>query len=94
MQKADRMRDTFSEIFKPKETDERTEEERQKLELIKRIKGDNKKETIAARKERVYRQIEKSIKERKEVYYYMSKDKGIIEDFIADKGDLIQFVEE
>lgn len=98
VQKANRMRDTFSDIFTPIDTDDKTKEERAKQELIQRIRGDNKKAEIA-RMLRIFAQIDKLIKDGRKEYYYMPKDKSIIDKYKEKKEKehkevLINFIEE
>lgn len=93
-QKADRMRKTFSDIYSPTNTDDKTEEEKRKQELINRLKGGNAEAQKKARTYRIYNQIDKALSEGKEVYYYNTKDKVIIEQYIKEKGYIIEFVEE
>lgn len=93
LQKADRMRQTFSEIYKPNELDERTEEEKMKEELLKRIGGDNEKQKQFARKSRIHSQIRQAMLKGKRKYYYFKKDKKIIEEYIKENGNAIEFIE-
>ena len=93
-EKADRMRKTFSDIYNPTETDDKTEEEKKKQELINRFKGGNEESKIKARKYRIHNQIRKAMLEGKVKYYYNVKDKGIIDDYIKDNGNTIEFIEE
>ena len=57
------MRRTFSDIYKPDETAERTAEEEMKNKLISRISGNNKREKYAARIYRIHNQIRKAMLE-------------------------------
>lgn len=93
-QKADRMRKTFSDIYSPIDTDDKTEEEKNKQNLINRLKGGNDIAMRTARKYRIYNQIELAIKEKKQKYYYNTKDKDIIEEYINENGNTIEFVQE
>lgn len=93
-QKADRMRRTFSDIYSPLNTDDRTEEEKKKQELIERLKGGNVEAQKKARKYRMFSQIEKVVSDGKKVYYYNAKDKEIIEQYIKENGEVVQFIEE
>ena len=52
-EKADRMRKTFSDIYKPTDTDEKTTEEALKEKLINRIRGNNESAKMYARKNRI-----------------------------------------
>lgn len=93
IQKADRMRHTFSEIYKPSDNAERTKEEKEKLKMIKRIKGDNKIAALA-RKDRIFKQIDKAINNKQDTYYYKPKDKNIIQEYIDTHEIKITFIEE
>jgi integrase len=92
-QKSERMRYTFSDIYKPDEVAERTAEEEMKERLLKRIGGDNEREKRIAREYRIHNQIEKAVKSGKQTYYYMKKDKGIIDRYIEKNGLKMDFVE-
>ena len=94
IQKADRMRTTFSEIYKPSDVDERTEEERMKEELLKRISGDNKKQQWFARKCRIHSQIRNALLKGKKEYHYLAKDEKIIELYIKENGNVMKFIKE
>lgn len=93
IQKADRMRRTFSDIYKPDKTAERTAEEEMKNKLISRISGNNKREKYAARIYRIHNQIRKAMLEGKKKYYYRTKDKKIIELYIKENGNTMEFIE-
>lgn len=93
-EKADRMRKTFSDIYKPTDTDEKTTEEALKEKLINRIRGNNESAKIYARKNRIYNQIRKAMIEGKTKYYYMEKDVDIINQFIKDNGKTMEFIKE
>lgn len=93
VQKAERMRTTFKEIYKPSELDERTEEERMKEELLKRISGDNKKQQWYARKCRIHAQIKNSMLKGRKTYYYLKRDESIIKEFIKENGRVMEFIE-
>lgn len=92
LQKAERMRHTFSDIYKPDETEERTAEEEVREKLLNRIYGNNGKEKWFARKCRIFNQIKKAILEGKKTYYYLSKDEKIIQLYIKEHGNEIQFI--
>ena len=93
IQKGERMRRTFGEIYKPDDTEEQKEEEKIKMHMINRIKGDNK-ELYAARKIRIYAQIDRIIEKGKNQYKYKNRDKSIIEEYIKEYGEKIKFIEE
>jgi hypothetical protein len=93
IQKAERMRKTFSDIYKPDETEERTVEEEMKNRLIKRIKGDNEEDKHKARISRIHNQIRKAMLEGKKKYFYRTKDKKIIELYIKENGNTMEFIE-
>lgn len=93
IQKADRMRHTFSDIYKPDETAERTAEEEMKQKLINRINGDNEESKQKARVYRIHNQIRKAMLEGKKQYYYRKKDKEIIELYIKENGKIMEFIE-
>ena len=93
-EKADRMRKTFSDIYKPLDTDDKNEEEKLKEELIERIKGNNEESQNKARKYRIFNQIKKAMLEGRMKYYYLPKDKDIIDEYIKENGKLIEFIEE
>ena len=95
-QKAKRMANTFSEYFKPDKSLEQTKENNTQTRLIERMKGKNI-EAEEKRKERIFNQIEKAIKKNQENYYYLKKDKWVIEYFQLEKPELfdkIIFIEE
>ena len=87
------MRHTFSDIYKPDETAERTAEEEMKQKLINRINGDNEESKQKARVYRIHNQIRKAMLEGKKQYYYRPKDKKIIELYIKQNGDIMEFIE-
>ena len=92
IQKAERMRMTFSDIYKPKEVGEIEIQEQMKRKLLARICGDNKEANIA-RKKRIYAQIEKAIDNNRYQYYYNSRDIEIVEEYIKENGNSdIEFV--
>jgi len=93
IEKAKRMRRTFSDIYKPDETAERTAEEEMKLKIISRIGGDNEEAKQKARIYRIHNQIRKAMLEGKKTYYYRQKDKEIIELYIKENGKIMEFVE-
>ena len=93
IQKAERMRHTFSEIYSPDEVDERTAEEQMKIKLLDRIGGNNEKEKMIARKFRINNQIKKALIDGKKVYYYLKKDKKIVDEFIKENGKVMEFIE-
>jgi integrase len=93
-QKTERMRHTFGDIFKPDETAERSAEEKMKEKLLERIGGRNEREKYVARKYRIFNQIKKAEIDGKREYYYLIKDKGIIEEYIKQNGSKMKFVEE
>ena len=93
-EKADRMRRTFADIYSPLETNDRTEEEKQKQELIDRFKGNNVEAQQKARKYRIHNQIRKAMLEGKIKYYYNDNDKEIIEEYIKENGKLMEFIRE
>ena len=93
-EKADRMRRTFADIYSPIETNDRTEEEKKKQELIDRFKGNNIEAQQKARKYRIHNQIRKAMLEGRNKYYYNPKDKKIVEEWIKENGNLMEFVEE
>lgn len=94
LQKADRLRDTFKDIYTASTEDEKTKEEEAKLELIRRIRGDNEKAEIA-RQRRIFAQIDRLISIGRTEYYYRAKDRKIIEQYEQEKGkDRIKFIEE
>lgn len=94
IQKAERMRHTFSDIYNPDEVEERTAEEQMKERLIKRIGGDNEEEKTKARTLRIHSQIRKCMLMGKKKYYYTKKDKKIINDFIKENGNVMEFIQE
>ena len=92
LQKAERMRMTFSDIYKPKEKDRINEQEEMKLKLLARISGDNE-EAIESRKKRIYRQIDKALENKRSEYYYNTRDKEIIEEYIKEHENVeIEFI--
>ena len=93
-EEADRMRRTFSDIYSPLDTNDRTEEEKKKQELIDRFKGNNLQAQSYARKCRITSQIRKAMLEGRKKYYYNSKDKKIVEEWIKENGNVIEFIEE
>ena len=92
-EEADRMRRTFSDIYSPLDTNDRTEEEKKKQELIDRFKGNNIEAQQYARKQRIHSQIRKAMLEGRTKYYYNFKDKNIIESYIKENGNLMEFIE-
>lgn len=86
IQKADRMRHTFSDIYKPDELDDRTAEEQMKERLLQRIGGDNEKEKMIARKYRIHNQIRKAMLDGRTKYTYFEKDKEIVNSYIKKNG--------
>lgn len=94
IQKSDRMRHTFSDIYKPIDNDDRTVEEQMKEKLLDRIGGHNEKYKYYARKIRIHNQIKKQINVfGAKQYKYFKKDKSIIDEFIKENGNIIEFVE-
>lgn len=96
IQKSDRMKDTFSDIYRPNADIDKEKEREAKEELIRRIKGDNQKKE-KARKLRIFAQIDKVIKDGQQVYYYRPKDKEIIREYAETQKNgkaQIQFIEE
>lgn len=93
IQKAERMRMTFSDIYTPDSVDERTIEEQMKERLLARIGGNNEKEKMKARKYRIYNQIRKAMLEGKTKYYYLEKDRKIIDEYIKENGRKMDFIE-
>lgn len=93
-EEADRMRRTFSDIYSPLDTNDRTEEEKKKQELIDRFKGNNIEAQHKARKYRIHNQIRKAMLEGKIKYYYNDNDKEIIEEYIKENGKLMEFIRE
>ena len=100
MQKSDRMKDTFSDIFSPNLDIDKEKEKKAKEELINRIKGDNQKKQIA-RKKRIFAQIDRCIANGKKEYFFTPRDKEIIEEYMrkpeyatAETENRIAFVEE
>lgn len=96
IQKSDRMKDTFSDIYSPEVDTDKEKEREAKEELIRRIKGDNQKKE-KARKLRIFAQIDKVIKDGQQVYYYRPKDKEIIKEYAETQKNgkaQIQFIEE
>lgn len=92
IQKAERMRLTFSEIYKPKEKDLLDIQEKMKLRLLARISGDND-EAMESRRNRIYGQINRAIEHGREKYCYNTRDKKIVEEYISENGsDRIEFV--
>lgn len=94
IQKSERMRQTFGDIFTPKETKDRTEEEKMREELLNRICGNNEEAQLKARRYRIHNQIKKSVSEGKKQYYYRTKDKMIIDEYIKENGKNIEFIED
>ncbi len=92
-EKAKRMRRTFSDIYKPDETEDRTAEEEMKIRLISRIQGDNEEDKEKARVYRIHNQIRKAMLEGKKQYYYRTKDKEIVESYIKENGKIMEFIE-
>lgn len=92
IQKGERMRTTFDEIYKPSEADERKELEKEKMHMIERIRGNNE-ELHKARRERVFSQIDKAIEKKQKEYYYGTRDREIVEEFVRMNGEKIKFVE-
>ena len=93
IQKAERMRHTFSQIYTPDDTDERTLEEQMKQKLLDRIGGNNEKEKAIARRYRIHNQIRKAMIDGKKTYYYFAKDKKIINEYIKENGKIMEFIE-
>ena len=93
-EEADRMRRTFSDIYSPLDTNDRTEEEKKKQELIDRFKGNNIEAQQKARKYRIHNQIRKAMLEGRSKYYYNKKDKIIIDEWIETNGKNMDFIEE
>lgn len=93
VQKAERMRTTFKDIYKPSDIDEKTEEEKMKLELLNRIYGDNDRQKWYARKCRIHAQIKKSMGRGRKEYYYLAKDKKIIDAYVKEHGNKMKFIE-
>ena len=87
------MRRTFSDIYKPDETAEKTAEEEMRSRIISRIQGDNEKDKQKARVNRIHNQIRKAMLEGKKIYYYRPKDKEIIELYIKENGKIMEFIE-
>ena len=94
IQKTERMRHTFSDIYKPDEVAERTIEEEMKEKLLERIGGKNEREKQIARRYRIFNQIRKAELTGKRTYYYLSKDKEIIDEYIRENGKRMEFIEE
>lgn len=93
IQKAERMRHTFSEIYNPNDEDERTAEEQMKQRLLERIGGDNEKEKKIARRIRITNQIKKAMIRGRTEYHYLKKDEKIVNDFIKKNGNVMKFIE-
>ena len=93
IQKAERMRHTFSEIYTPIENDDRTVEEQMKERLLQRIGGDNDKEKAIARRIRITNQIKKAMIRGRKEYHYLKKDEKIVNDFIKKHGNVMKFIE-
>lgn len=93
IQKAERMRHTFSDIYKPDEKANKTAEEEMKERLLKRISGDNEREKTTARRYRIKNQIKKAEFEGRKTYYYLAKDKNIVDEYIKENKTSIEFVE-
>lgn len=94
VQKAERMRHTFKDIYTPDEVTERTIEEQMKENLLNRISGKNDREKEKARTLRIHSQIRSCMLRGKKVYYYNKKDKKIIDKYIAENGRVMEFIEE
>ena len=93
IQKAERMRHTFSDIYNPDDLEERTVEEQMKEKLLERIGGNNEREKAIARKIRIHNQIKKAVIDGRKKYYYMEKDKKIVEEYIKKNGMVMEFIE-
>ena len=94
MQKADRMRKTFMDIYNPTNTGEKSAEELMRERLIKRVYGDNEMEKEEARRKRILEQIKYAERKLKQKYYYSTKDKDIIEEYIKNNNSIMEFIEE
>ena len=94
IQKAERMRHTFRDIYNPDEVQERTAEEQMKEKLLSRISGNNDREKQKARTLRIHSQIRSCMLRGKKVYYYDKKDKKIIEEYIKENGNVMEFIQE
>lgn len=95
-QKARRMQNTFSEYFTPENSVEQSETNNTQIRLIERMKGENPK-AKKKRSERIYKQINKAIEQKRNSYYYLKKDKGIISNYISEnpeEGKKITFIED
>ena len=86
MQRSQRLKSMFSDIYKPTEKEEVDIEIEMKNKLLSRISGDNE-EAYTARKKRVFRQIEKAIENNRYEYFYNSRDKEVVEEYIREYGD-------
>lgn len=79
-------REQLQSVFNGKEyqiekTEQMTEQEKAYARMQERMNGDNEAEQGKARKDRIFSQINKVIKDGKSVYEYSSKDKEIIEEY-------------
>lgn len=63
-----------------------------KEELLKRISGDNEKQKWYARKCRIHAQIKSAMLRGRKEYYYLEKDKKIIDMFIKEHGKVMEFI--
>ena len=64
-----------------------------KEELLKRIGGDNKKQQWYARRCRIHSQIRNAMLQGKKSYYYLKKDKKIIDEYVKENGKVMEFIE-
>ena len=95
-QKSKRMHNTFSEFVIPNSDNMQQENNNTQTRLIEKMKGTHPK-AKEMRKERIYRQINKAIEDKRERYYYLKKDEDIINSYISsnpDESKKITFVED
>ena len=62
--------------------------------MQERMHGDNKKEQEKARRFRIYAQIDYVVEQGQDYYFFKEEDKEIIEDYIKENGNCIEFVME
>ena len=95
-QKANTLKTTFAKYYHTAKTKKQAEKAKEQKKHIRKLQGDNP-EAAEYRKERIYKQIDKAIAREQEKYYYLSKDRWIINDYIKDKieaSKCIIFIEE
>lgn len=95
-QKAKRLQNTFNSFYTPDVNEEVIDDDKSKIRLIERMKGNNPDADLL-RSERIHRQILRAIKQKQKKYGYLARHKAYIDSFILqypEEAKMIIFVEE